>query len=207
MDYTSTMLDGTAQDINHRIAHQVRTLRAERGLSLDALATRSGVSRSMISLIERGESSATAAVLDKLATGLAVPLATLFDAAPADAQPQPLSRRQQQPEWRDPESGYVRRNVSPPGYPSPIRIVEVNFPAGARVVLETGARDVRIHQQIWVLDGSIEVTLGRQTPQRLRAGDCLAMQLNQPMVYRNPTRKPARYIVVIVTEPAGSRKS
>ena len=106
-------------DINDRIAARVRQIRDGLGLALDALAERSGVSRSMISLIERGESSPTAVVLEKLATGLGVPLASLFDApaAPAD----PVSRRRDQVEWRDPASGYVRRNVSPPGFASPIR--------------------------------------------------------------------------------------
>src|SRR5262249_58931494 len=59
-------------EVNRRIADRVRELRAAHGLSLDALAGRSGVSRSMISLIERGESSPTAVVLEKLAAGLGV---------------------------------------------------------------------------------------------------------------------------------------
>ena len=49
-------------EINHRIAARVRQIRADSGLALDALAERSGVSRSMISLIERGESSPTASM-------------------------------------------------------------------------------------------------------------------------------------------------
>ncbi|HUL05742.1 MAG TPA: helix-turn-helix transcriptional regulator, partial [Candidatus Acidoferrum sp.] len=58
----------TAPAINARIAGRVRALRADRGLSLDALAAKSAVSRSMISLVERGESSPTAVVLEKIAT-------------------------------------------------------------------------------------------------------------------------------------------
>ena len=94
MDGTSTMKDA-APDLNQRIAGRVRELRAARGLSLDALAGRSGVSRSMISLIERGESSPTAVVLEKLAAGLGVTLASLFDApaAAAPARVGPLARR------------------------------------------------------------------------------------------------------------------
>src|SRR3954451_10966381 len=125
-------------EINQRIAARVRQIRADRGLALDALAERSGVSRSMISLIERGESSPTAVVLEKLATGLGVPLASLFDAPAVTGDP--VSRRKDQVEWRDPASGYVRRNISPAGFPSPLQIVEVVFPAGARVAYETGAR-------------------------------------------------------------------
>jgi len=184
-------------DINARIASRVRALRTDLGMTLDALAGQCDVSRSMISLVERGESSATAVVLEKIATGLGVPLATLFDDSGASANP--VSRRDDRTPWRDPQSGYVRRNISPANFPSPIHVVEVVLPAGARVAYETGARPMSIHQQIWVQEGSIEVTLGSVT-YRLSEDDCLAMQLNEPIAYRNRTRKPARYIVIIATE-------
>ena len=182
------------EDINQRIARRVVGLRAGHGLSLEALATRSGVSRSTISLIERGETSATAVVLEKLAAGLGVALAALFEAE--RAAPGPLMRRAEQPEWRDPASSYLRRNVSPPDHPSPMRIVEVEFPAGKRVVLEGASRDNLIEQQVWLLEGAMVLTQGGET-HRLEAGDCLAMRLDGPMEYHNPTRKPARYAVVV----------
>lgn len=185
------------QGINSRIANRVRGLRSDLGMTLDALAAKSDVSRSMLSLIERGESSPTAVVLEKIATALGVPLATLFE--DAAAPPDPVSRRADRTPWRDPQSGYLRRNISPPNFASPIQIVEVEFPAGARVAYETGARDVGIHQQIWVREGSIEVTVGRVTHQ-LSEDDCLAMQLTEPTTFRNRTRKPARYIVVLASE-------
>jgi transcriptional regulator with XRE-family HTH domain len=166
-------------------------------MTLDALAAKCDVSRSMLSLIERGESSPTAVVLEKIATGLGVPLATLFDDVSASANP--VSRRADRTPWRDPQSGYVRRSISPANFPSPIQIVEVVLPPDASVAYETGARDLSIHQQIWVQEGSIEVTLGSAT-YRLAEDDCFAMQLNEPMAYRNRTRKPARYIVIIATE-------
>jgi len=43
------------------------------------------------------------------------------------------------------------------------------------------------------------VTLGSVTS-RLSKGDCLAMQLDAPTAFRNRTRRPARYIVVIASE-------
>jgi len=184
------------QDINSRIASRVRTLRTDLGMTLDALAAKCDVSRSMISLVERGESSPTAVVLEKIATGLGVPLATLFDDSSASANP--VSRSDGRTPWRDPQSGYVRRNISPANFPSPIQIVEIVLPAGARVAYETGARDVSIHQQIWVQEGSIELTLGSVT-YRLSEDDCLAMRLNEPTTFRNRTRKPARYIVIVAT--------
>jgi transcriptional regulator with XRE-family HTH domain len=190
-----------ASELNQRIAERVRELRAGQGLSLETLAGKSGVSRSMISLIERGESSPTAVVLEKLAAGLGVMLASLFDSPAAAAQTPsgPVARRDDQPLWRDPASGYLRRNVSPRGAAQPMQIVEVRFPAGGRVAFETGGRDMRVHQQVWVLEGTIDVTLGDER-HRLREGDCLAMQLDRPTMFHNPTRKPTRYAVVIASE-------
>jgi len=183
-------------DINQRIAQRVAALRAAHGLSLDALAAQSGVSRSTISLIERGETSATAVVLEKLAAGLGVALAALFETE--RAAPGPLMRRAEQTEWRDPASGYLRRNVSPPDYPSPLRIVEVEFPAGRRVVLEGGTPATAIDEQVWVLEGAMLLTLGRAS-HRLEAGDCLALHVDEPIEFHNPTRRPARYAVVIAS--------
>jgi transcriptional regulator with XRE-family HTH domain len=185
------------QDINSRIASRVRALRTNLGLTLNTLAAKCDVSRSMISLVERGESSPTAVVLEKIASGLGVSLATLFEdsTGPAD----PVSRRDDRTPWRDPQSGYIRRNISPDNFPSPIQIVEIVLPAGALVAYETGARDVSIYQQIWVQEGNIEVTLDTIT-YRLSADDCLAMQLNEPTAFRNRTRKPARYVVVVASE-------
>jgi transcriptional regulator with XRE-family HTH domain len=193
----------SSNGINERIARRVRELRRDLGMSLDVLAAKSSVSRSMISLVERGESSPTAVVLEKIATGLGVVLAELF--VDAHAPDDPISRSSDRKTWRDPQSGYLRRNISPPSFNSPIQIVEVVMPAGAKVAYETGARDVNINQQIWVQKGMIEVTLGK-VKHRLAEDDCLAMRLNEPTTFRNPTRKPARYVVVVTTEPSRARK-
>nr|WP_046113841.1 helix-turn-helix domain-containing protein [Aquincola tertiaricarbonis] len=189
-------------DIHALIARRVHALRSARGYSLEALAERSGVSRSNISLIERGQSSPTAAVLDKLATGLGVTLASLFepDAATAAAEPpSPLARVAEQPLWTDPASGYLRRQVSP-ALPSPLQLVDVVFPAGQRVAYETAEREQEVHQQVWMIDGQMQLTVGG-VAWRLDSGDCLAMRLNQPIVYHNPTRRPARYLVALATLP------
>ena len=100
--------------------------------------------------------------------------------------------------WKDPQSGYVRRNISPQNFPSPLRIVEVVLPAGDRVVYETSAREENVHQQIWIQEGTVELSVGRVS-YRLTKDDCLAMKLDAPTTFRNPTRKRARYIVVLAT--------
>ncbi|MGH8199588.1 MAG: helix-turn-helix domain-containing protein [Steroidobacteraceae bacterium] len=183
----------TSPDINARIAARVRGLRGSLEVSLEDLSGRCGVSRSMISLIERGETSPTAVVLEKLASGLGVPLAALFDdpALPAS----PISRREDRVVWRDPESAYLRRNISPSSFSTSMHLVEVVLPPGARVAYESASLQ-DVDQQVWVQEGRIDVTVG-ETTHHLAEDDCLAMTLAEPIGYANRTRKPARYIVAI----------
>jgi transcriptional regulator with XRE-family HTH domain len=183
--------------INDRIARQVRELRATRRLTLDQLADRAGVSRSMISLIERAESNPTAVILERIARGLGVPLAVLFDDPTAVGSP--IARHTDRTSWRDPQTGYLRRNLSPPNYPSAIKLVEVLLPAGAHVAYETGARDPGIEQQIWVLIGTLDVTIAGTTYQ-LAADDCLALRLDAPTTFHNPAATTTRYLVAITSD-------
>lgn len=187
--------------ITDHIAGRVRELRSAAGLSLEALSARCGVSRSMLSQIERGESSPTAVVLDRIASGLGVPLATLFD-APA-APPDPVVRAADRAPWRDPSSGYVRTNVSPPGYPSPFAIVDVELPPGADVGYDNGPHLAGVHQQVWVRDGVLELTAGGAVHD-LGPGDCVAMELDAPTRFRNTGASAVRYAVVVATPHRGA---
>jgi transcriptional regulator with XRE-family HTH domain len=182
-----------ATDIDQKIGARIRELRAQKGLTLDALAERADVSRSMLSRIERGESSPTAQLMNKVCSGLDITLSILF--AETAAPSSPLSRRESQPAWRDPATRYLRREVSPPGKTSSIDIVEVEFPPGRSVTFDN-MRMPQVEQQVWVLDGTLEMDIGGETF-RLANGDCLMMHLGQPLVFRNPTRRQVRYAVIL----------
>jgi transcriptional regulator with XRE-family HTH domain len=195
LDGISNLMENIPTDVEFRLAVRLRALRAHHELTLEALADRSGVSRSMISLIERGESSPTASVLDKLAAGLGVTLASLFaDEARQDAAP--LAKRADQRVWRDPATGYVRRNLSPAGFPSPIELVEVTLPAGAEVAYDTPFRAAPVDQQVFVLDGAVELRVGDKI-YPLATGDCLAMRIESFTAFRNPGGHAARYLVAL----------
>lgn len=202
------MENTASQTIDTRIATNLRALRAQHGLSLEALAQATGVSRSALSLIERGQNSPTAVVLDKIAVGLGVTLSDLVGqpgGTTATMATNPLSRQTEQAVWTDPGSGYVRRALSPTGFASPIQLVEVHFPAGARVAFETGPRNTQVHQQVWLLEGAMDLTVG-DTTWPLKAGDCLAMTLDQPIVFFNPTDRTTRYAVVLVTDTSSTTR-
>ncbi len=185
-------------DLDRRLAARLRSMRLAKRSTLEALAEASGVSRSMISLIERGEASPTAGVLDRLANALGTTLAALFAEEPRpDASP--VARRCDQPVWRDPATEYVRRNLSPSAFPSPLDLVEVVLPAGGRVAYDPPRRSPVLHQQVWVLEGRLRHTLGEDTVD-LGEGDCLAMRVDRPNAFENRGDRPTRYVVAITTE-------
>lgn len=186
-------MSSTETDIDGRIGARIRELRTDRGLTLDGLAQQADVSRAMLSRIERGESSPTAQLLNKICGGLGITLSALFEGAERPASP--LVRRHAQPVWRDPASGYLRRGVSPSGSGSPVDIVEVEFPSGGSVAFDN-QRVAGTDQHVWVLDGTLELMLGEE-PFRLERGDCLVMRFDQPILFRNPTARPVRYAVII----------
>ncbi|MEY9770999.1 transcriptional regulator with XRE-family HTH domain [Sinorhizobium fredii] len=119
-------MEQVISSLERTIGERVRDMRSAQALTLDELATRSGVSRAMISRIERGEASPTAQLLARLCSALGTTLSALFASAAENASP--VARRAEQRLWRDPESGYLRRSVSPEGLGSPVDIVEVEFP-------------------------------------------------------------------------------
>src|SRR5262245_3904583 len=110
------------------IGARIRQLRTVREMTLDELASASAVSRAMISRIERAEVSPTASLLARLCAALGLSLSAFF--AEEETETSPLSRRADQALWSDPETGYVRRAVSPPGTGSAVDVVEVEFPPG-----------------------------------------------------------------------------
>ena len=51
----------------------------------------------------------------------------------------------------------------------------------------------------------MQLTVG-ETTWRLEAGDCLAMTLDQPIVFHNPGTREARYLVALVSLPRGGTR-
>jgi transcriptional regulator with XRE-family HTH domain len=187
-------------NVNHALQDRLKDERVARGWTLDHFATLSGVSRAMISKIERGEVSPTAVILARLSTGLGISMSALFADAHADAlcaEPAALQRKADQPLWQDPATGYIRRNVSPRSLGAAMEIVEVSLPARSHVMFDNAPPSL-LAQFVWVLEGHLQMQVDAQAHD-LAAGDCLHMRLDRPLVFHNPTDQPTRYAVVIET--------
>ncbi len=189
---------GSAGFPESALAERLRREREARNWSLAELAARAGVSRAMISRIERAEASPTAVLLARLSAAFGLPLSALLARAEADAEgPRRLRRRAEQTVWRDPETGYVRRAVSPEGTPE---LTHVELPPGARVAYPAGACLDARGQCLWVLAGRLDFTEGGET-HRLESGDCIAIGHPAERIFANASDKVAcHYLLAAARE-------
>jgi transcriptional regulator with XRE-family HTH domain len=178
-------------DPGPRIAARLRLERDSRGWSLADLAERSGVSKATISKIEREEVSPTAVILVRLAGAFDLTLAGLLLRAEGQGL---LTRATEQPVWRDPKSGYLRKQVfSRPDHP--LEIVEVELPPRQQVMLPASSY-VHIRQAVWVRTGNLVIVEAGER-QLLAAGDCLGFGPPSEVTFANETSAPCRYVVVL----------
>ena len=182
--------------LEQRIGARVRIERESRGWSLTELAERSGVSRAMVHRIERGESSPTATLLARLSGAFSLSMSALI--ARAEMQEGRLLRREEQPVWTDPQSGYVRRHVSPRS-DLPLDLVRVELPPDTEIPMPASAYAF-MRQLIWVLSGTL-VFMEGSTRHELREGDCLELGPPADCAFKNESLKPCIYAVVVLSNP------
>jgi transcriptional regulator with XRE-family HTH domain len=182
-----------ATDLDLRLAARLASLRAERGWSLDTLAERSGISRTTLSRLERGETSPTASLLGRLCTAYGRTMSRLI--AETEAEAPQCVRAAEQAVWVDPETGFRRRGVSPPATGLDAELVDCVLPAGA--VIEYAAPAVQgLEQHIWMLGGTLALSIDGVT-HRVAPGDCLRFRLFGPTRFAAPGPRDAHYALVV----------
>lgn len=181
-------------EIETRLADRLAALRAERGWSLDALATRSQVSRASLSRIENGEVSPTASVLGKLCVAYGMTLSRLMQMVEDDFTS--LVTRASQEVWTDPETGYRRRRVSPGSRNLAGEVLEVEIDPGQRIAYG-GSPRAGLEHHLVMLEGRLCMEIDGKT-HMLTAGDCLRYQLHGGNVFQTSRDVGARYHLFIV---------
>ena len=193
-----TMMESAPETgFDERLGGQLKLLRLSNGWSLDEVAARSGVSRAMVHRVESGGASATASLLGKLAGAFGLSLSRLM--ALAEPAQGPMLRMPDQPVWRDPATGLLRRQVTAAG--APVELVAVELPPGARVAYPPSAYRATA-QVIWVMAGQLDFTEG-VVAHHLQAGDSLALGAPAHCEFRNASALTCRYLVAVAPRTAG----
>lgn len=156
-----------ADSILEQLPTRLREARRAQGLSLDAVAKLSGVSRSMVSQIERGESSPTISTLWNLTRALHVDFAGLLDVATAAEKIETL-RADHVPTIDNLGKNLRIRILSPPEEAGKHEVYELLFSLDGVLDSQPHTRGAREH--LTVIEGVLDVTSGEATT-RLEAGD------------------------------------
>lgn len=181
-------------NLSDRLARHLNDLRHGRGWSLEQLARASGISRATLSRMEKAEVSPTAENLGRLCAAYGLPMSRLLMMVEDSFDPKvPLER---QIEWRDPETGFTRRSVSPPSAGLTGEVLECHLPPGTTITYDATPRPGQEHHLI-VLDGALTLTVDG-TPHALSAGDCLRYHLSGATRFETEASRGARYILVLI---------
>ena len=167
-------------DLRPVVAANLRRLRNDRGLSLERLAQRSGVSRAMLGQIELVQSTPTINVLWKIARALEVPFSALITGTPRRGPVLLPARDARRIASRD--GRFSTRALFPTDTPRRVEFYELRLAARARQ--DADAHPPETLESLVVSAGRVEVTVhGRAFP--LGPGDALEFQADEPHRYRN----------------------
>lgn len=181
-----------AAEMNRRVADNLRAQRKLRELSLDELASRSGVSRATLSQVETCKTNPTLGILWKIAAGLGVPFATLL----GEARPERVRvlRRKDMVPLRSTDGRLESRALMPAGASPGVESYELRLAARALSPSEPHARGTS--ESVVVLTGVLRLHVEAEVYE-LAAGDSAWFEADVPHAYENPGRSEARYLNTI----------
>jgi XRE family transcriptional regulator, regulator of sulfur utilization len=196
----STGSDGKAGDIGSsgsappRVGETIQRLRNERKLTLDDLSRAAGVSKSMLSEIERDKANPTIAVAWRLTNALGISLDQLF-AQQRPAEAIRVAGPHDIPTLSGDNGGYQLRVWGPIELAGKFEWYELTLQSGA--ALTSSAHEPGTREHLTVLNGSIEVDASGAT-RRLKAGDTARYAADESHAIRNVGRAEARALLIVI---------
>ena len=170
-------------------------LRTARALSLDELSRQAGVSKSMLSQIERNQSNPTVAVVWRLANALGVPLHELLGSSKPEAPVIATVAAHATPALRTPDGRCELRILGPIELAGQFEWYELSVkPGGA---LESQPHESGSREHLSVLSGSLEVQAGNETA-TLKAGETVRYAVDLPHAIRNPGQDAASALLIVL---------
>jgi len=167
--------------ISERLARRIKQTRKSKGLSLEATSKLSGVSRSMLSQIERGESSPTIATLWNLTRALQVDFAGLLDEGDSASTIKEIMRANRTPTIDSQGEGCRIRILSPPDQAGQLEVYQITFAENAALVSEPHRKGCVEH--LTVLEGALSLEAGEDSAE-LCAGDTIRYSADCPHAIR-----------------------
>ncbi len=194
--YPPDAVDEASRDLAPVVGGNLRRLRMRRGLSLEKLSQRSGVSRAMLGQIELGQSAPTINVLWKIARALDVTFATLIQAREAGGTT--VLKKTQAKVLTSHGGHFSSRALFPFDGPRRAEFYELRLAAGAKEAADAHAPGTL--ENLVVAQGTLDLLIGKET-HRLDAGDAIVFEADVPHTYANAGGKECvMYLVMTYAE-------
>jgi transcriptional regulator with XRE-family HTH domain len=183
----------------------IHTLRTGQGLTLDALAEKSGVSRAMLSDVERGAKSPTLRIVAQIATALDCTVSQLLGEPPTTPhQPAVLVlRRKERPITVEPRTDVERHHLAPTLVRRGLEVLMYSIPGNSRTSLPVQPPGTQAH--LTVTRGTLLCKLGAQDL-KLEDGDSVQFDADVEQTFINNEKKPCRFFMVVDTGRVPSKR-
>jgi len=184
------------------IGQKIKSLRGERQLTLDQLAKESGVSKSMLSQIERGLTNPTLATIWSLTQSLGIEIAELLSGGEDNEAPAlyfSVTKNHETPEIQSADGLCNLRILGPVDKVSETEWYDLTLQPGG--ILESDGHGKGTVEHITVLEGSLEVRHS-QASQEIIAGDTARYQADVPHYIENKGKTSAHALMVVLTPPS-----
>lgn len=194
MWFTLDRMSDSHDEITEQLCRRVRELRKERGWSLDALSAACGVSRSMLSQVERGQANPTLAVTARIARAFGMSIGDLVETPTATSKVSVIRADDRAFHYRSDDTCSIR-TLSPLHLEKDVEFYQVQLRAGG--VLKSAPHFEGTREFLTVEKGKIEVTSDDETAS-LGCGDSANYQADVPHVIANTGRGDAVLFLVVI---------
>lgn len=173
----------------------LQRLRLERGLTLEDLSRIAGVSKSMLSQIEREKANPTIAITWRLSNALGVGIGELLASEPRDVDTIRVLEAHETPTLPGQHAGYVLRILGPMELAGKYEWYELTLAPGGE--LASQAHDPGTNEHLTVLHGSLEVEVGAGK-RKVKMGATARYPADHDHVIRNVGKTEAKGLLVVV---------
>jgi transcriptional regulator with XRE-family HTH domain len=178
--------------VGDRLAH----LRQTKGLSLDELSRQAGVSKSMLSQIERAQANPTVAIVWRLANALGVDIGFLLGDQPRLVAPAiAVVHAHGTPSLRSPDGLCELHILGPIELAGNFEWYTLTIQAGG--ILESQAHEHGTREHLTVLTGTLEISTGGEQ-QRIKQGETARYAVDRVHSIRNPTKSTATALLIVI---------
>ena len=174
--------------LSHNIAINLKKIRKAKGMSLDVVAEQTGVSKSMLSTIEKGDANPSIGVLGKIISGLRIDLQDLTQPPQEDTY---LVDVQKLSPTKEIQGQYRVWTCFPIADNRVVEIYRIDIEPGG--IYESGSHGERTKEYIAILEGELSVELEERV-HRIRRGQFFRFESDQVHVCRNAGETPLSFM-------------